>query len=87
MRHRVARTRAAARILAILAVIAGGCSSAASTAAAVSDAAPAPFYANRFDKTPTVAAMTAVGRALFMDPGLSASGKLACASCHDPAHA
>ena len=57
MRHRVARTRAAARILAILAVIAGGCSSAASTAAAVSDAAPAPFYANRFDKTPTVAAM------------------------------
>jgi cytochrome c peroxidase len=31
--------------------------------------------------------LTAVGRSLFFDPGLSASGKLSCASCHDPAHA
>jgi cytochrome c peroxidase len=45
------------------------------------------FYAWVFPKTPAVAAMTAVGRDLFMDPSLSASGKLACASCHDPAHA
>src|SRR6202034_2637701 len=29
----------------------------------------------------------AIGRALFFDPRLSASGSLACASCHDPAHA
>jgi cytochrome c peroxidase len=28
--------------------------------------------------------MTALGRALFADPALSGSGKLACASCHDP---
>src|ERR1700722_13093295 len=34
-----------------------------------------------------VAALTRLGRALFFDPSLSASGKLACASCHDPAHA
>jgi cytochrome c peroxidase len=27
------------------------------------------------------------GRGLFFDPALSASGKLSCASCHDPAHA
>ncbi|HEY3916726.1 MAG TPA: cytochrome c peroxidase [Stellaceae bacterium] len=33
-----------------------------------------------------VAALTQLGRALFSDPALSASGKLACASCHDPAH-
>ncbi|HXP05716.1 MAG TPA: cytochrome-c peroxidase, partial [Stellaceae bacterium] len=31
--------------------------------------------------------MTELGRALFSDPALSASGKLSCASCHDPAHA
>ena len=31
--------------------------------------------------------MAAVGRALFFDTSLSASGKLACATCHDPTHA
>jgi cytochrome c peroxidase len=35
----------------------------------------------------SAATMTAVGRALFFDPALSASGRMACASCHDPAHA
>jgi cytochrome c peroxidase len=29
----------------------------------------------------------ALGRALFFDPALSASGKQSCASCHDPAYA
>jgi len=29
----------------------------------------------------------ALGRALFFDASLSASGRTACASCHDPAHA
>jgi cytochrome c peroxidase len=28
-----------------------------------------------------------LGRQLFFDPGLSASGRLACASCHDPSNA
>ena len=46
-----------------------------------------PFYANSFEKRPTVAAMTAIGRALFFDASLSASGKVACASCHDPRRA
>ncbi len=32
-------------------------------------------------------AMEALGRKLFFDPGLSASAKLSCASCHDPAFA
>lgn len=31
--------------------------------------------------------MTELGRALFSDTSLSASGKMACSSCHDPAHA
>jgi cytochrome c peroxidase len=46
-----------------------------------------PFYLYSFDKTPSAAALTALGRALFFDPALSASGSLACASCHDPTHA
>jgi cytochrome c peroxidase len=33
------------------------------------------------------AALAAVGEKLFLDPTLSASGKLACASCHSPDHA
>jgi cytochrome c peroxidase len=49
-------------------------------------ASEAPFYA-AFGKTPSAAEMTAIGRSLFFDPSLSASGKLACAGCHDPAHA
>jgi cytochrome c peroxidase len=47
----------------------------------------APFYADTFQKVPSVAAMTDVGRALFFDASLSASGKMACATCHDPKHA
>jgi cytochrome c peroxidase len=48
---------------------------------------PTPFYANTFEKVPSAAALTEMGRALFFDKSLSASGKLSCASCHDPAHA
>ena len=46
---------------------------------------PTPFYANEFEKPPSAAAMTAVGRQLFFDKSLSASGNMSCASCHDPA--
>jgi cytochrome c peroxidase len=35
----------------------------------------------------TVSPVAALGRQIFFDPSLSASGRLACASCHDPAHA
>jgi cytochrome c peroxidase len=31
--------------------------------------------------------MTSVGEKMFLDPSLSGSGKLACASCHSPEHA
>ncbi len=31
-------------------------------------------------------AIAALGRSLFFDPALSASGRMACSSCHDPAH-
>ncbi len=45
------------------------------------------FYENSFEKVPSAAAMTAVGRALFFDESLSASGRTSCAACHDPARA
>lgn len=36
---------------------------------------------------PDVAAMTKLGKKLFFDPRLSATHKMSCASCHDPAFA
>ncbi len=46
-----------------------------------------PFYETPFERKPDVKTLTALGRSLFFDPALSASGRMACASCHDPAHA
>lgn len=62
-----------------------------STAAGVKPAA-APAYEKAFytmmaTRRPSVPAMAALGKALFFDPALSASGKQACASCHSPTHA
>jgi cytochrome c peroxidase len=76
-------------------LVLGGCGEAASSAPASSTAAPsaaalsapAPFYATPFEKRPGVPAMTELGRRLFHDPSLSASGGTSCASCHDPARA
>jgi cytochrome c peroxidase len=45
-----------------------------------------PFYANTFERRPDAAALTALGRVLFSDPALSASGKISCSTCHDPKH-
>jgi cytochrome c peroxidase len=42
---------------------------------------------SREDVYAQVRQMTELGQALFSDSALSASGKLSCASCHDPAHA
>jgi len=44
---------------------------------------PTPSAASAYARA---AAIGALGRKLFFDPALSASGKLACATCHDPAH-
>jgi cytochrome c peroxidase len=40
-----------------------------------------------YGDAPTASQLTALGRAMFFDAGLSASGKMSCASCHSPAHA
>jgi cytochrome c peroxidase len=44
------------------------------------------FYSRSFEPMPSAAALAALGRQLFLDPRLSASGKIACATCHDPKH-
>jgi cytochrome c peroxidase len=51
------------------------------------NAAAESFYADRFSRRATVVEMTELGRQLFFDPTLSASGKMSCATCHDPAFA
>ena len=43
--------------------------------------------ATRAEVYASVRMKTALGEKLFFDPSLSGSGKLACASCHSPAHA
>jgi cytochrome c peroxidase len=78
--------RRGARALLGAALLVRAASGAAAVGAAVPDA-DAPFYLNSFEKTPSAAALTAIGRALFFDRKLSASGSLACASCHDPEQA
>jgi cytochrome c peroxidase len=45
-----------------------------------------PFYSRSFEPMPQPKALAALGRQLFSDPALSASGKIACATCHDPKH-
>ena len=36
---------------------------------------------------PPAAVLSQLGRLMFFDPSLSASGQLACATCHDPRYA
>jgi len=56
------------------------------TQAAGSDA-PQPFYATRFERQPNPAELTELGRRLFNEPALSATGRMSCAACHSPQHA
>jgi len=53
-------------------------------ATAATAAPPESFYAERFQRTPTARELSDLGRALFFDRRLSVSGRLSCASCHDP---
>ena len=45
------------------------------------------FYGTRHERQASASELTALGRLLFFDKGLSGSGTVACASCHDPSHA
>ena len=59
---------------------------AATPAAALAADAPRAAYAPPAGRRPSVPELTALGRAMFNDVTLSASGTLACASCHSPAN-
>ncbi|WP_434714866.1 cytochrome-c peroxidase (plasmid) [Rhizobium sp. YTUHZ045] len=56
-----------------------------SSAAAAAGIHPGPM--SRAEAFARAEWLTALGRKMFFDPSLSASGLQACASCHDPAHA
>jgi len=49
------------------------------------DAAPPPADAP-IAHAPDAAVLARLGKAMFFDPSLSASGRQSCASCHDPAY-
>jgi cytochrome c peroxidase len=46
---------------------------------------PHPVQLVRPEAAP-LSAMAALGRQIFFDPTLSSSGRMSCATCHDPAH-
>lgn len=66
---------------------ASGAGVALSSGSTSSAAGQKPFYALMAERRPSIPRLTELGKALFVDPALSASGKLACASCHSPDHA
>ena len=45
------------------------------------------YFTQAYGSYPTTDQLMVIGRKLFFDPSLSVSGKTACSSCHDPAHA
>jgi cytochrome c peroxidase len=76
-------TLALALALALAAIaLPGACAPASAPAARATS-----FYETPWERRPDAQALTALGRRLFADKALSASGRMACASCHDPAHA
>lgn len=60
---------------------------AAVVASAPKAAGAKPFYAMMAERHPDIAQLGALGKTLFHDPSLSASGKQSCATCHSPEHA
>ena len=52
--------------------------------AGAAPAAPLEPAPRAYGDRPSVQQLSALGRAMFSDPGLSADGRLSCASCHDP---
>jgi cytochrome c peroxidase len=75
-------TRRAGRALSALCLLAGACGK---TADASTSAPPTPARANA--RAPGLSLAADVGKHLFFDKTLSASGAMSCATCHDPDHA
>lgn len=83
-----ARTRALPVFaLAVLALGACGRTTEQQTRTSGPPAPLGPFYAEVAKMKASPAAVRELGRTMFADPSLSASGRQACAGCHDPARA
>ena len=81
----VLRLRAARRLP--VALLLCGVLGIAATPAETRDSGPRDSGLSRPQAYARAAALGALGRELFFDPSLSASGQMACATCHDPQHA
>jgi cytochrome c peroxidase len=76
-------------IIAALVAAVGAAGATVSQARAAQPSAPPANYSNAayaMPQRPGVDTLTNLGRALFFDPSLSASGRQSCASCHSPDH-
>jgi cytochrome c peroxidase len=77
--------RGVALVAAVVAQLAGGAALAAPATPPGGEVAAAGGL-SRAEVRRQAAGLAALGRTLFFDPRLSASGRQACASCHDPLH-
>ncbi|PXW23447.1 cytochrome-c peroxidase [Paraburkholderia caballeronis] len=86
-RPAVAAFAAAAAAVAAL-VVPGSAVAAGAAQPAVPSAAQPPVVQNAAQAAPPVYSdAAALGKLLFNDPALSASGRMSCATCHSPSHA
>lgn len=81
------KTNPSLLLAAVAACLLAACHPAAQKEAAAKPAYLSGAYAPTLQRQPSVAQMTAMGRAMFFEPSLSVSGKMSCASCHSPDHA
>jgi cytochrome c peroxidase len=70
-----------------LAAVAFCASGASGVACAQTQPIPVPAAASKAQATPVYSDAGALGKLLFYDQSLSASGRMSCASCHSPSHA
>lgn len=82
-----ALTRRTGRVLGAAVLVAIGVALAACTSPTVPAYQGAAYAPPPDGRRLDVAALTELGRALFFEPALSASGRTACATCHDPGFA
>jgi len=73
--------------LCVSSIVLTGCDSHAASTAPQAGSYNAGEAKTRAQVFAQVKQMTSVGEKMFLDPSLSGSGKLACASCHSPNHA
>lgn len=90
MRRRIQRLGAPVVVIAIAVCIGSAVADSALTtpvAQAPARTQTQPGGYSRAEVYRQVKALTAIGRQMFFDPALSASGKQSCATCHSPAYA